>query len=109
MGARKSAHMTSAATPAPAPAATASEPERRVVDSGSRRLPASASVISIRAAAAESSRCLLSFSRHLFRSLRIVDGVSAGRAFQSGSRSRIAAAVSDGVSRPKADRLVSIS
>ena len=57
--------------------------------------PDSSSSISIRASPIAWSRCLRSFFRHRSTSLRIGAGVSAGRAFQSGSSFRTEATVSE--------------
>ena len=64
----------------------------------------SASSISSRASAMSGSRRFGSFSRQRRSNRRTLDGVCSGSAFQCGSRSRIAAMVSDSVSPVNAAR-----
>ena len=72
-------------------------------------LSTSASSISKCASATEWSLNFGSFSRHRVSSRRRLDGVDGGSAFQSGSRSRIFAIVSEVVAPGNARRPVSIS
>jgi hypothetical protein len=67
------------------------------------------SSICSRATEAESSRRVRSFSRHRRNKRRIDAGVSAGSVVESGSRSRIAASVSEMVSPANGAHPVSIS
>ena len=69
----------------------------------------SASSISRRATAAESSRRPASFSRQRRSNRRVAGGVDAGRAFQSGSPSMTSNNTADRVSPVNAGRAVSIS
>ena len=71
--------------------------------------PARTSSNSIRASPISRTRCREFFSRHRCNRRRAAAGVVSGSAVQSGSRSRIAAIVSETVSPAKACRPVSIS